>query len=91
MEQFRGTEAPVDRFALISRRPDVVLLVAWRHVWPWCVGWIVTSAIIYAGILAVDHPLALIIRDRTELIRAIHCRFRQSRCCGNQRRFSNGS
>ena len=70
MEQFRGTEAPVVKFALISRRPDVTLLVAWRHVWPWCVGWIVTSAIIYAGILAVDHPLALIIRDRTEPMKA---------------------
>ena len=70
MEQFRGTEAPVVRFALISRRLDVALLVAWRQVWPWCVGWIVTSAVIFAGILAVDHPLTLLIRDRTEPMKA---------------------
>src|SRR5690242_7855449 len=66
MAQIPGNEVPIDRLRLTTfcraLRPSDV----WHRVWPWGVLWAVTSAIIYVCVVAIDHPLALLIRERTE-------------------------
>ncbi|WP_165982667.1 phosphatase PAP2 family protein [Dankookia rubra] len=54
------SEASIDEIDVFGGRLDL------RHLLVWCLLWIVVSAVIYACVVTVDHPLALLIRDRTD-------------------------
>jgi membrane-associated phospholipid phosphatase len=66
MAQLPGNEVPIDRLRLTTFCRDLRPSDVWRRVWPWGVLWAVTSAVIYVSVVAIDHPLALLIRERTE-------------------------
>src|SRR3954471_9337122 len=66
MTQLPGNEAPIGRFRLTIFCRDLRPFDVWHRVWPWGVLWAVTSAVIYVCVVAIDHPLALLIRERTE-------------------------
>ena len=60
MKLLDRSEVSIDEINVVGRRLDP------PHLLTWCLLWIVVSAGIYACVVAVDHPLALLIRDRTD-------------------------
>src|SRR6478752_6970637 len=66
MTQLRSIKTSIARRNSIHACRDLELFDVWPRVWPWCVLWAVTSAVIYACVIEIDHPLALLIRERTD-------------------------
>jgi membrane-associated phospholipid phosphatase len=66
MAQLPGNEVPIGRLRLTTFCRDLRPSDIWHRVWPWGALWAVTSAVIYVCVVAIDHPLALLIRERTE-------------------------
>ena len=64
MKLLGSSEASIDEASAFSQRLDL------RHLLAWCMMWIVVSAAVYACVVAIDHPLALLIRDRTDPVSA---------------------
>ena len=60
MTPSNGSRASIDKAGLSAQLRDLHCLLLW------CLAWVVISAVIYVCVVAVDHPLALLIRERTE-------------------------
>src|SRR4051812_38943734 len=72
MDQFGYTEADSGRPVQQDRVADFPARSAWSDIWPWCAAWMAISVAILACVIVVDHPLALVIRERIGPSRAAY-------------------
>jgi membrane-associated phospholipid phosphatase len=64
MDQFGYTEVDAGRSAQQTRIAGFDSRLLWNEIWPWCAAWMAISLAILVCVLTIDHPLALIVRER---------------------------